>query len=119
MKKTLITATILAIIGFHCCLWAQDEVKKDGKTEEIIIRNKGDKEMNLDVKIKGDQITVNGKPLAEFKDDNITINKRKMMVSDGDEAMLFDFGPGGRNFNMDDMMSDGKEDKAITKPFLG
>lgn len=118
MKKIIVAATLLAFIGFPCCLWAQDEKpekkeateKKQKKekagewdkkqTEEIVIRNKGDKDMNLKVEIKGDKIIVNGKPLAEFKDDQVTINKRKMIIRDGDRTMAVDFGPDSRTFNM-------------------
>jgi serine protease Do len=57
----------------------------DGKeTQEIIIRKKGDKDVNVTVEIKGDKILVNGKPLAEFKGDGVTINKRTMHILGGD-----------------------------------
>jgi serine protease Do len=90
------------------CLYAQDakgkkeetvtnisgdaDAKKPGKkeTREITIRKKGDKEINMRVEINGDKITVNGKPLSEFKDKDITINNRKMIITDGDGIALFD-----------------------------
>lgn len=120
MKKVLITATVLAFIGLPTWLWAQDDVKKDKETEEVIIRKKGDKEMKVSVEINGDKIIVNGKPLAEFKDDQITINKRKMIIRDGDDEMAFDFGPGGHSFNLnEDIMDQWQDGKEETRPFLG
>lgn len=137
MKKVIVAFSLLVFIGFPCCLWAQDETpeKKESKekmekeekpdkwdkkqTEEIVIRNKGEKDMNLKVEINGDKIIVNGKPLAEFKDDKITINKRKMIVRDGDRSMAFDFGPDSRTFNMGENFMKQWGGKGGTKAFLG
>ena len=117
MKKNFIAALALAFLPF--CLMAQDvkkeKIEKEEKVEkkekaekketrEIIIRQKGDKDINLKVEINGDNVTVNGKPLSEFKDDNITINKRKMMITQdgGDNMMYFNYTPGpGGEYNND------------------
>lgn len=120
MKKIVIAAAFIGFIGLPKWLWAQEDQKQDKETEEVVIRNKGDKDMKLKVEIDGDKIIVNGKPLAEFKDDQITINKRKIIIRDGDDMMAFDFGEGGHPFNMNgdfmDQWNDGKEE---TRPFLG
>lgn len=60
------------------------------KTEEIIIKKKGDKEANLTIQINGDQVLVNGKPMMEFNEDGITVNKRKIIVRDGDKFIIGD-----------------------------
>lgn len=60
--------------------------KKTGehkKSQEIVIRKKGDKDINLTIQITGDKVMINGKPLVEFNDENITINKRLFHVFDG------------------------------------
>ena len=120
MKRVLIAASMLAFAGIPYWVWGQDDKKKDKEAEEIIIRKNGDKEINMKVEINGDKIIVNGKPLAEFKDDQITINKRKMIIRDGDKMMAFDFGPGGKTFNMGDgFMKDWSDDKEETAAFLG
>ena len=76
---------------------AEKPEKKE--TQEIVIRQNGDgKDINLKVEINGDNITVNGKPLSEFKDKDITINKRKMTINDGSKTMHFDFTPEGGGF---------------------
>ncbi len=67
--------------------------EKDAKeTQEIIIRKKGDKDTKVIVEIKGDVVTINGKPLSEFKDGDITINKRNIKIWDGQRN--FSFAPG-------------------------
>ena len=125
MRTLLLAATALCLSGFAN---AQDTPKPDKNNEEIIIRNNGDKDMNMTIQINGDSILVNGKPLSEYNDNNVTINKRKIMIRDGDNDMSMDFGPGGMgafNFNEngdDDETKDMLKNlngKKITKPFLG
>jgi serine protease Do len=60
------------------------------KTQEIVIRSKGDKNKKITVEISGDKVTINGKPIAEFKDDEITINKRNITIFDGKNRMMFE-----------------------------
>lgn len=84
MKKLL---SIAAISLFSVCVLAQDtkgdKAEKGSKdAQEIIIRKKGDKDSKIVVEITGDKVTINGKPLAEFKDDAITINRRNVIVRD-------------------------------------
>jgi serine protease Do len=62
--------------------------------EEIIIKQKNDKDTKLTVEIKNGQVFVNGKPMSEFNDENIVVIKRKAPGSD-DEVYTFrrDNGP--------------------------
>jgi len=119
MKKNFFAVLAFAFLPF--CLMAQDtknekieqkekvekkekiEKKEKKETREIIIRQNGDKDIKLKVEINGDEVTVNGKPLSEFKDENITINKRKMMITDGNGKMYWNYTPGheGMNFSGD------------------
>lgn len=93
---------------------AQDEPSgKEGKKEreEIIIRKNGDRDVKITVEINGDQVMINGKPLMEFNDDGVTINKRKVIIRDGNRMMFSDGDmPGGFSW------SDGKPEK---RAFLG
>lgn len=111
MKKISIALLALGILPFSGM--AQDDKKEkeviiekkiDGdkkqkkETQEIVIRQNGDKEIKLKVEIDGDNITINGKPMSEFKDKDITINKRKMIIADGDNVMSWNFNSDGNDW---------------------
>jgi len=79
MKKNIFLTTIL-LVGCVLTneLWAQTPAPKEKKSEEIIIRKNGDKENKMTIQVDGDSITVNGKPLSEFHDGDVTIMKRDL-----------------------------------------
>ncbi|HQW84463.1 MAG TPA: PDZ domain-containing protein [Ferruginibacter sp.] len=85
MKKIVFTAACIAFAAITNTSFAQDGKadKEKTETQEIVIRKKGDKDTKVTVEIKGDNVTINGKPLSEFKDDEITINKRNIIIRDG------------------------------------
>jgi serine protease Do len=91
MKKVLIAFLPWLFTAFSYKAMAQEDVKttigeKEKKeNQEIVIRKKGDKDATITIQISGDKVTVNGKPLVEFKDDAITINKRNVIVRDGNK----------------------------------
>jgi serine protease Do len=86
------------------------KIKKD---EHIVIHKKGTTTEKLTIVVDGDNITVNGKPLAEFKDDSVEVKSLKIstfrgmprpprapgepreMAIDMPMALSFDGGPGG------------------------
>jgi serine protease Do len=124
MKKYGIAAVLLAAIAVPAGIFAQDAKDKDKpkETQEIIIRQKGNKETKLKVEIDGEKITINGKPLAEYKDDDITISKRKITVTGKNKSMQWDMGTGQSfSFNFDnDMMGNWESEHAAKeKAFLG
>lgn len=142
MKKVIMAMTIMGFASLPFYLKAQEKKeieervevqekaekkeKKEKKekaekkeTREIVIRSKGEKDLNLKVEINGDKITVNGKPLAEFKDDQVTINNRKMIIRDGYEGMAFNYSPDVMAFSKDFAGQWSKEGKEVTRPFLG
>jgi serine protease Do len=83
MNKLLLSAAALGFIAFAQQANAQDEKaneKEKKQSQEIVIHKKGDQDAKITVEINGDKVTINGKPLSEFKDDNITVNKRKITV---------------------------------------
>jgi serine protease Do len=137
MKNFFIAATLIGCFSAANTLKAQDVIiekeeriekkEKPGKreTQEITIRKDGEKEMNLKVEINGDKITVNGKPLAEFKDSGIVINKRKMILQGGGNKLYFnDDNGGGQGFNFgdafgEDFLKDMEGGANSNKAFLG
>jgi serine protease Do len=104
MKKLLLFAAVAGFTALNYTAAAQDEQpevkekaekkerkeKKEKKeTQEIVIRKNGDKDTKITVEIKGDKVTINGKPISEFKDGDITINKRDIKVWDGHNNFSF------------------------------
>lgn len=91
MKKLLLIVAVLGFTTWSYTALAQDEKGDKGEkgdkdkkeSQEIIIRKIGSKDSKIIVEINGDKVTINGKPLSEFKDDEITINKRNIIVRDG------------------------------------
>ncbi|MEO6406353.1 MAG: PDZ domain-containing protein [Ferruginibacter sp.] len=95
MNKIIFSILTWLIAGFSYKAMAQeitieDKDKTNRESQEIIIRKKGSKDVNLNIQINGDKITINGKPIVEFKDDEITINNRKVLVRDGNTFRLRD-----------------------------
>src|SRR5579859_7867022 len=93
--------------------------------DEITIRHKGDKDARVTVEIKNGEIFINGKPASEYKDDNLTITKRKfktvgdddVLFSDGDGAMtITPFRNNGGGWNYDRRIT---PRKGVSGAFLG
>lgn len=92
MKKIFFSVALFGLAAIITSVKAQDDkVSETDKTQsqEIIIRKKGEKDKKFTVEIKGDKVIINGKPLSQFKDDEITINKRKIIVRDGNGNARF------------------------------
>lgn len=113
MKKIVFTAAVMCCAAFTTTLTAQDDkgdklfkTEKDKtETQEIIIRKKGEKDTKITVEIKGEKITINGKPLNEFKDDEVTVNRRNIIIRDGKGGTRFQMRPDdfqGFSFNTED-----------------
>lgn len=136
MKKVLLTA-VFGISALCFTAMAQDEkpeikekqelkekkeikerkeLKEKKERQEIIIRKTGDKDTKITVEIKGDQVTINGKPISEFKDGDITINKRDIKIWDGEHN--FSFAPGEMDVFFKGPMN-GRLTTGGTRAFLG
>jgi serine protease Do len=77
---------------FSSFSFAQEEnsSNKIGDDEYIIIRKKGDKDTKISIEIKDGEVKINGKPMAEFKDENVTVRKqgdRMMFYNEGNDMM--------------------------------
>ncbi|HYM92608.1 MAG TPA: PDZ domain-containing protein [Chitinophagaceae bacterium] len=89
MKRVFRKISVLAVAAILLApvsLLAQQEEKekenKDSKDkndmEVITITRKGDKNDKTTVEINGDKITVNGKPMEDLKDGDITVRRNKI-----------------------------------------
>ena len=91
MKKHLLMTAGLAVVllALQHTGFAQPVVSTPGEVmndtlpppilngDEIIIKHKSDKDVKVTIEIKNGQVFVNGKPAAEYRDDNLAISKRK------------------------------------------
>ena len=80
MKKSFFAVTALAtfvglLVGYTT--HAQQSTAKTSESDEIIIRRKGDKNEKLTVEFKDGQVTVNGKPMSEYNDNDVSISTRR------------------------------------------
>jgi len=115
MKKNIFLMTIV-IVGsvFTTLLWAQSPAPKEKKTEEIIIRKNGDNDNKMTIQVDGDSITVNGKPLSEFHDGEVSVMKRDLRDRRSENFL---YAPGNRSMNFDIMQDDDGNSSPHT--FLG
>ena len=58
------------------------EIKEKKDVRQIIVTARGDKDEKIVVEIKGDKVTINGKPLEDYKDKDGDINVRISKLKD-------------------------------------
>lgn len=108
-KNTTVFAVMLALMA-PVSLFAQEKEKLDKEIKEekakkdvqqIIITRKSEKDSKVVVEINGDKITVNGKPLEEYKDKNGDINVKLNKLRDLESLTYLRGGApmAGWNFN--------------------
>ena len=79
LSAIVIATLLIAPVAIH----AQDEKNKEkDKTEKkevqtIVITRKGESKDKVTVEINGDKVTVNGKPIEDMKDGDITVKTHK------------------------------------------
>ncbi|MGH2649130.1 MAG: PDZ domain-containing protein, partial [Ginsengibacter sp.] len=115
MKKNILLGVILiAGITLSSQSQAQEKAPKEKKTEEIIIRKNGNKDNKMTIQVDGDSITVNGKPLSEYHDGDVTVMERGLR-SRGSNNFLYTPGNGSGDFNW--FQND--DENAASHAFLG
>lgn len=93
MKKILLLITA----ALPCILFAQEK-ESAKEAERIIITKKGADDGKINIVVDGENITVNGKPLKEDEDGNITVKRMKIKDLDNFSAAPgYDWSP-FRNF---------------------
>lgn len=104
----------------------RERVKRSSSDDVIIIKSNGKKDSKVTIEIKDGEVKVNGKPLSEFKDEGVSITRRKELGFDRDLAMLDGMGAaappsrfrsGAWSFNGDQMPAIAGFDE--NKAFLG
>lgn len=72
---TLLTACIIATASFSQS--SPDKMKSEDTQQDIIIHKKGDKTEKTTIIIEGDKVTINGKPVDDYKGDDVSIRKMR------------------------------------------
>ena len=85
----------------------EKDKKKD--VQQIIVTRKGDKGEKVTIEFKGDDITINGKPLAEFKDEDGDISVKLNKFKELNALARVPWG-GDFNFNYNDGDEDNDND---------
>jgi serine protease Do len=107
MKRIFLSAAIsVGFLLITSSSFSQVEKKNIQKNEEIIIRKDGDNNGKTIIEIDSNIVTVNGKPMADYKGD-VKVMVRKNMNGNSDNFL---FSP-GMDFRMNNMKS--------TRTFLG
>jgi serine protease Do len=95
----------------------KEKESKDTKkeVEQITIVRKSDSKDKTVIEINGDKITVNGKPIEDLKDGDVTVHRNKYKTMEGLNAYSLQRGRG--SFNWDDgggfKMFDADENRAM------
>ena len=77
MNAKWILATAISLSLTTSSFAQDDAAPKVKKSENIIIKKKGDAKEKITVVIDGDKVTINGKPADEWKDSDVEILKGK------------------------------------------
>lgn len=121
MKQVVKTlAALILLASFSLPGFAQEEKQKEKESkdkkkdvEQIVVTRKGDSNEKVVIEINGDKITVNGKPIEDLKDGDVTVRRNKFKTYD---AMMAYPGFNG-NFKLDhpqtDFMFDFDENTAL------
>lgn len=115
MKKNIFFAGILMTgVLFSTNTFSQKNAPHEKKTEEIIIRKNGDKTTKMTVEINGDSVTVNGKPLSDYQEGDVSVIQKDFMNRDSHNFL---YAPDNKKMDFDIF----KNDITNAKPhsFLG
>src|SRR5882757_1892120 len=55
----------------------KEKDKEKSEVQQVIITRKGDKDEKIVVEVNGDKVTVNGKPIDEYKGDNVIVRRNR------------------------------------------
>jgi len=104
LSAIALATLLIAPVAIH----AQDEKSKDKdksdknkEVETIVITRKGENKDKVTVEINGDKVTVNGKPIEDLKDGDITVNRHK-----GGNVYAYTGPKGNWTWNGDEMFGD-------------
>jgi serine protease Do len=116
MKKYIFFAGILvAVLVLSINSRAQKTESRDKKTQEIIIRKNGDKNTKMTIEVNGDSISVNGKPLSDYIEDDVSVTTRDYVKRNSHNFL---YSP-GNDEDMDVNVFENDPENGKSRTFLG
>jgi serine protease Do len=113
MKQYLLklsgAAMLLSLIATGAMAQDGDSKDKDksklGKNDMLILKPKTDKNTKVVIEINDGEVMVNGKPLSEFKGDDVSVSRRKELAEVLVNGSRFRSASGVQNWNSDHNMT--------------
>jgi serine protease Do len=96
LSAVVLATLLIAPVAIHAQVEKEKDKSDKKDVDQIIITRKNADKDKVTVVIDGDKVTVNGKPIEDFKDDDITVNRHKMK---GGGAWSYNWNDND-NFNM-------------------
>jgi serine protease Do len=135
MKQYVLRISGLGVIILLMQMAAFSQDRADSSTskswklkdkEEIIVRPKGGKDSKIVIEIKDGMVTVNGKPIEDFDDEDVIVRKKRNDFGDLDELRMIapeiaqsPFRSGQWNYNNNEAMGKYNELNDSKTAFLG
>ncbi len=89
MKKIILPGFLTLCIAIASSgALAQKDTAGQKKSREIIIRSNGNKDAKMNIEINGDKVTVNGKPLSDYHNGDVTVIERDRMNRKSDNFLF-------------------------------
>lgn len=98
MKRVLLLWLITTGFVMAMPAFSQDKKSPGKKSKEIIIRSDGDVKKKMTIVVDGEDVTVNGKPLADFKEGDVKIIERNRIDRGSGNFLVT---PDGSEWSMD------------------
>ena len=101
-------AAVVLLASLSVPAFAQDEKEKEKEVkekkkevEQIVVTRKGNTEEKIVIEIKGDKVTINGKPAEDMKEGDVTVRRHKVGSYQGLNAMTVPGFHGDNSFTWD------------------
>lgn len=95
LSFVILASALMAPVALLAQKDDKDKEKEKKDAEQIIITRKGGSDDKVVIEVNGDKVTVNGKPIDELKDGDITVRRNKIrdvFAFNGDNFRVFNNG---------------------------
>lgn len=96
MKKLILLVLTWPLCSYPLFAQKDQKVKSKENSKEVIVITSGDKEKKLTIETKDGEVFINGKPAAEYKDDDVNVIRQRFQNNKN-----FLYAPGTGKFSPD------------------